>query len=313
MDRHTHSLHVHAHVVLDVVAPRSCVTSLTIVPKVTTSIHSNHACSLGTEPEVLLHQHPTTTMADKPLFSGVIPALLTPHTESGELDTASIAPLVEYLIESGVNGFYVCGSTGEGMSMSVDERKQMLEGVMVACGGRVPVMVMVGACPIKDAVALAQHAHGLGVDAISTVAPGAYTALGLSDEPAPPTFDASIAYFTAVGAATPLPFYPYWLSSIGSLDPRAFLEAMRPVPTFAGQFPLHSSRYLLQLAVLSACSLSVGATCVACQLLALARVSFRCLHCAGQLSITRPLQRMRAPPRNLRLPAHLPLQSDCVD
>jgi N-acetylneuraminate lyase len=184
-------------------------------------------------------QHPTTTMADKPLFSGVIPALLTPHTESGELDTASIAPLVEYLIESGVNGFYVCGSTGEGMSMSVDERKRMLEGVMVACGGRVPVMVMVGACPIKDAVALAQHAHGLGVDAISTVAPGAYTALGLSDE-APPTFDASIAYFTAVGAATPLPFYPYWLSSIGSLDPRAFLEAMRPVPTFAGQLPLHS-------------------------------------------------------------------------
>jgi hypothetical protein len=229
--------------------------------------------NLKSEWPLLLHQHPTTTMADKPLFSGVIPALLTPHTESGELDTASIAPLVEYLIESGVNGFYVCGSTGEGMSMSVDERKRMLEGVMVACGGRVPVMVMVGACPIKDAVALAQHAHGLGVDAISTVAPGAYTALGLSDEPAPPTFDASIAYFTAVGAATPLPFYPYWLSSIGSLDPRAFLEAMRPVPTFAGQFPLHSSRYSLQLAVLYC--MFTECSCVACQLLALARVSFQ--------------------------------------
>ena len=93
---------------------------------------------------------------------------------------------------------------------------------------------------MQDAVALAKHAHGLGVDAISTAAPGAYTALGLSEEPAP-TFDASIAYFTTVGEATPLPFYPYWLSSIGSLNPGAFLEAMRPVQTFAGRvlFALH--------------------------------------------------------------------------
>jgi len=246
-------------------------------------------------------------MAGKPLFSGVIPALLTPHTESGELDTASIAPLVEYLIESGVNGFYVCGSTGEGMSMSVDERKQMLEGVMVACGGRVPVMVMVGACPIKDAVALAQHAHGLGVDAISSVAPGAYTALGLSDEPAPPTFDVSIAYFTAVGAATPLPFYPYWLSSIGSLDPRAFLEAMRPVPTFAGQCPCTPLDIRFNSLCCIACSLSVPVLLASC--LHLLAFLFNSLHCAGQLSITRP-EYVCVHPRAI---CSFLLQSDCVD
>ena len=97
--------------------------------------------------------------------------------------------------------------------MTVSERMEMTATTLRAVAGRVPVMVMVGACPVDDAVALAQQAAESGAAAISSVAPGAYPWLG---EP-PVSLESAVPFFTRVAAATSLPFYPYWLG--GALGP----------------------------------------------------------------------------------------------
>ena len=165
------------------------------------------------------------------LFHGVIPALVTPFTEAGDLDHVAIVKLVEHHIAAGVNGLYVCGSTGEGMSMTVSERKEMLSVTCAAAAGRIPVMVMVGACPLEDALELTRHADTSGAAAISTVAPGAYSWI----EADAPDLKGCVHFFNAVASASTLPFYPYWLGTLaGGVSARSFLMAMRDVPRFAG-------------------------------------------------------------------------------
>ena len=58
-------------------------------------------------------------------FKGVFPALLTPFKADGSINDDSVAKLIEYNVRKGVDGFYVGGSTGEGMLLTVDERKQL--------------------------------------------------------------------------------------------------------------------------------------------------------------------------------------------
>jgi len=187
------------------------------------------------------HQSAKQFLSNAKLFHGTIPALLSPFTQVGDLDVEAVAPLVNNLLEGGAEGLYLCGSTGEGMSMSVAERKQMTAATLRAVGGRVPVMVMVGACPVEDAIALAKHADDMGAVAISSVAPGAYPWLG---EPAA-TLPTAVQFFSSVARATELPFYPYWLG--GALaDAKQYLAAMRGIPTFAGLKYTSGDLYTLQ-------------------------------------------------------------------
>lgn len=58
-------------------------------------------------------------------FHGAWPALITPATADGEVNCAVLRDLVEYLIGKGIGGLYVCGSTGEGLQLSVEERVQV--------------------------------------------------------------------------------------------------------------------------------------------------------------------------------------------
>ena len=104
-------------------------------------------------------------------FRGIMPALLTPFDASGEVTTPAIHQLIEFLLASGVSGFYVNGSTGEGLLLSVNERKQVLEAALDAVNGRVPVIAHVGAVSTRDAVELAKHAAGAGAAAIAAIPP----------------------------------------------------------------------------------------------------------------------------------------------
>lgn len=77
---------------------------------------------------------------------------------AGNVNVSAIGPLVEYFLAAGVKGLYLCGSTGSGIAMTKAERMLMTEETCKVVAGRVPVIVMVGACPVEDAVALAIHA-----------------------------------------------------------------------------------------------------------------------------------------------------------
>jgi N-acetylneuraminate lyase len=106
------------------------------------------------------------------LIHGIIPALRTPLNESGTaVNHATLRQLVEFHIQRGVTGFFVCGGSGEGLLLTTEERQAVLETVVAAVGGRVSVIAHVGALDTAAAQHLAAHAAGLKVDAVAAVPP----------------------------------------------------------------------------------------------------------------------------------------------
>jgi len=105
------------------------------------------------------------------MFSGLMPAMVTPFDEHGEVDLRATEAVVERFIEAGVSGVSPLGSTGEFSHLLADERKRFLEEVIRIVAGRVPLVVGVGAAGTKEMVELARHAEGVGADAVLVVSP----------------------------------------------------------------------------------------------------------------------------------------------
>ncbi len=133
------------------------------------------------------------------MMNGIFTALLTPFNDDYSINEKSLEKLIEFNLSSGVNGFYVGGSTSEAMLMRVDERKRLLELVKSIVGSRVPMIAHVGAISTIDAEELAVKAKNLGYDAVSAVAPFYYS-FGL---------DAVKQYYLDVAKSADLPVYIY--------------------------------------------------------------------------------------------------------
>ncbi|NQT59448.1 MAG: dihydrodipicolinate synthase family protein [Bacteroidetes bacterium] len=104
-------------------------------------------------------------------LKGVIPALITPFDKQENFDEKRMRAVVDHLLNKGVHGLYLTGSTGEGFLMTPDERKQVVEVVVDQVAGRVPLISHVGAIGTKVSIDLAKHAEKTGVDALSSVPP----------------------------------------------------------------------------------------------------------------------------------------------
>lgn len=104
-------------------------------------------------------------------YKGVIPAFYACYDAQGEISPERVRALTEHLVQKGVKGVYVCGSSGECIYQSVAERKLVLENVMQAAKGRLTVIAHVACNNTRDSVALAAHAEALGVDAIACIPP----------------------------------------------------------------------------------------------------------------------------------------------
>ncbi len=80
-------------------------------------------------------------------FRGVFPALITPFDSGGNVNCASLEALVEWHLSCGVSGFYVCGTTGEGMMLTDEERSLVVRTVVRAARGGRPSSSTWGRCP----------------------------------------------------------------------------------------------------------------------------------------------------------------------
>lgn len=152
-------------------------------------------------------------------LTGLIAATFTPMDGAGQVNLEPIPSMVERLLHQGIQGFYVCGSTGEGPSLSNDERKQVAAAFVEATQGRVPVVVQVGHNCLEDARHLAAHAEAIGADAISAVAPSYFL---------PENLSTLLDIFSRITDAVPsMPFYYYHIPQLSrlTLNPLAFLEA----------------------------------------------------------------------------------------
>jgi N-acetylneuraminate lyase len=107
-------------------------------------------------------------------IAGLVPAVFTPMHPDGSLNLAQVSPVVDQLITDGASALYVCGGTGEGLSLTTDERIQVADAYIDAAAGRIPVIVQVGHNSLVQAQGLAEHAQGAGADAISAVPPSFY-------------------------------------------------------------------------------------------------------------------------------------------
>ena len=90
-------------------------------------------------------------------FRGLMAATYTPMREDGTLNLGQVPRMVDHLERSGVKGIYVCGSTGEGMSLSSEERRAVTEAYVAAARGRLKTVVQVGHNSLAEARGLAGH------------------------------------------------------------------------------------------------------------------------------------------------------------
>lgn len=104
-------------------------------------------------------------------YKGIFPAFYACYDDEGNVSSERTKALVEFLIEKGVSGLYVGGSSGECIYLSKEERKQTLEAVMEAAKGRITIIAHVACNNTKDSCELAEHAESLGVDAIAAIPP----------------------------------------------------------------------------------------------------------------------------------------------
>lgn len=104
-------------------------------------------------------------------YRGIFPAFYACYDSEGNVSADATKELVEYLIERGVAGLYVGGSSGECIYLGVEERKKTLEAVMEVAKGRIAIIAHVACNNTKDSCELASHAESLGVDAIATIPP----------------------------------------------------------------------------------------------------------------------------------------------
>ena len=99
------------------------------------------------------------------MFKGSYPALITPFT-NGELDLETLKKIVEWHIGEGTNGFVPVGTTGESPTLSHEEHETVVEEVVKASAGRVPVIAGAGSNNTLEAIRFAQHAEKVGADGI---------------------------------------------------------------------------------------------------------------------------------------------------
>lgn len=159
-------------------------------------------------------------------ITGILPALFTAYDGEGHVNLSVMRELVEWHLTHGVSGFYVLGSTGEGLLLSESERCRVAEAIVDQVRGRVPVIVHVGALTTRTACELATHAQRIGADAVSAVPPLFY-------EVGPEGIQ---EHYRQIGAASHLPVYLYHVPgrTPGSLDIDTLLSLIRTVPTVAG-------------------------------------------------------------------------------
>ncbi|KII76380.1 dihydrodipicolinate synthase family protein [Vibrio renipiscarius] len=149
-------------------------------------------------------------------LTGLIAAPHTPFDINNKVNFGAIDQIAEVLIAQGVKGAYVCGTTGEGIHCSVEERKAIAERWVKAADGKLDLILHTGALSIVDAVELTEHAETLDILATSAIGPCFFK---------PGSVDDLVEYCAQIAAAAPSKGFYYYHSGMSgvNLDLEQFL------------------------------------------------------------------------------------------
>ncbi|XP_043346377.1 N-acetylneuraminate lyase isoform X8 [Dermochelys coriacea] len=170
-------------------------------------------------------------MASLKRLQGLTAATITPMTPDGEINLSVIGQYVDYLVkEQGVKNVFVNGTTGEGLALSTQERKQLAEEWVTKGKNKLDhVIIHVGALSLPEAKELAKHAAAIGASGIAGIAPFFFK---------PTNKDTLVAFLREVASEAPgIPFYYYHIPPLTGVKIRVeeLLDGIKEqIPTFQG-------------------------------------------------------------------------------
>ena len=176
-------------------------------------------------------------------LTGLIAAPHTPFTADGSVNYPVIDQIAAHLIEQGVKGAYVLGTTGEGIHCSVDERKKIAQRWVSASAGKLSITLHTGALSIADSVELSRHAETLDIFATSVIGPCFFKPGNIED---------LVEYCRINAAAAPSKGFYYYHSGMSgvNLDMEQFLQvAADRIPNLTGMKFNSSDMYEYQRCV----------------------------------------------------------------
>ncbi len=164
-------------------------------------------------------------MTDHSIFRGAATALVTPLTKDG-VDYENFGRLIDWQIESGIDGLVICGTSGEGSTLSDREHREALEFAVKRANGRVPMIAGTGSNDIAYGIDLTKHACEIGYDAVLVVTPyyNKATQKGL------------IEHYTMVANSVKLPIIMYNVPSRTGCNilPETAAKLCKNVPNIVG-------------------------------------------------------------------------------
>ncbi|HAS8422961.1 TPA: N-acetylneuraminate lyase [Vibrio vulnificus] len=161
-------------------------------------------------------------------LKGLIAAPHTPFDSNNQVDYAVIDQIAALLIEQGVTGAYVCGTTGEGIHCSVEERKAIAERWVKAADGKLDIILHTGALSIVDTLELTRHAETLDILATSAIGPCFFKPSSVAD---------LVNYCAQIAEAAPSKGFYYYHSGMSgvNLDLEQFLiQGEQRIPNLSG-------------------------------------------------------------------------------
>ncbi|KAB0462981.1 dihydrodipicolinate synthase family protein [Vibrio kanaloae] len=161
-------------------------------------------------------------------LSGLIAAPHTPFNTDNQVNFEEIDNIAVHLIKDGVKGIYICGTTGEGIHCSVEERKLIAERWVSATNGKMDIIVHTGALSIVDTLELTKHADTLDILATSAIGPCFFK---------PGSVNELVEYCASVAAAAPSKGFYYYHSGMSgvNVDMEEFLIAAdKRIPNLSG-------------------------------------------------------------------------------
>lgn len=180
----------------------------------------------------------------KEFLTGLIAAPFTPMDQEGFLNLDPIQSYADLLMNSGVSGAFICGTTGEGASLSLEEKKAVIDKWVDSSGGKLKIIAHVGGLCQSESAELAEHASKSGADAVAAMAPFFFK---------PSSAEDLLQFLKPIAAAASgLPFYYYHIPSMTGVNipvHKILSKAVVTIPSFAGVKYTHSDMMDLQQSI----------------------------------------------------------------
>lgn len=162
-------------------------------------------------------------------LEGLVPAVFTPFHEDGELNLSKIDEYCEFLLKNDIRAVFVNGTTGEGKSLTKEERKIVAEKWIFTASGRLKVVVNISGLNVRESIELAKHAVHIRADAIASLPPLFFK---------PNSIESLVYHCQMVADAAPsLPFYYYHLPTMTGVELKMedfLIMAKKKIPNLIG-------------------------------------------------------------------------------